>query len=143
MKHMMTLLFILAGVTCILIWPWVYVLYVRSAHTSALKQYAMLFGPVAMLFAGYMYYATQQTELSSEACGTIVAYQSYMSSGNKNKRQAFERVEILVNDAQYARHLRMDKDLQKLPVGTQACFEYYDRKLNPHLQDSVLIQWQH
>ena len=74
---MMTLLFILAGVTCILIWPWVYVLYVRSARTSALKQYAMLFGPVAMLFAGYMYYATQQTELSSEACGLSKLYEQW------------------------------------------------------------------
>lgn len=58
---MMTLLFILAGVICLLVWPWVYVLYVRSAHTSVLKQYAIL-------FAGYLYYATQQTELRSEAC---------------------------------------------------------------------------
>ena len=140
---MMTLLFILAGVICIGVWPWVYLLHVRDTHTSVLMQYAILFGPAAILFTGYIYYSAQQTEIRSQTCGTVVAYQSYMSSGNKNKRQSFERVEMIFNDTKYARHLRMDKDLQKVSVGSKVCFEYYDRKLNPHLKDSVLIQWRY
>lgn len=140
---MMTLLFILGGVICLVVWPWVYLLHVRDTQTSVLKQYAMLFGPAAALFTGYIYYSAQQTEIRSEACGTVVAYQSYMGGGNKNKRQSFERVEIIFNDTKYTRHLRINEKIKKLPTGTKACFEYYDRKLNPHLKDSVLIQWPH
>lgn len=70
-----------------------------------------------------------------------VTDQSYMSSGNKNKRKPFERVEILVKYSKHIRHLRIDEGLKKLPSGAKACFEYYDWKLNPHMQDSVLIQW--
>ncbi|OTG90965.1 hypothetical protein [Acinetobacter sp. ANC 3813] len=138
---MMSLLFILAGVICLIVWPWVYVLYVRSAQTSVPKQYAMLFGPAMALLVGYFYYSAQQTVIRSQACGTIVGYQNYMSSGNKNKRQPFERVEIVVDHLEYSRHFRIEDDLQKSPAGTKHCFEYYDRKLNPQMQDSVLIRW--
>ena len=138
---MMTLLFILAGVICFIVWPWLYLLHFRSVETQTLKQYVLLFGPAVALQAGYIYYSSQQTDIRSEACGTVVAYQRYMSSGNKNKRQPFERVEILVNHAKFTRHLRIDDELQKMPVDAKVCFKYYDRKLNPHMSDSILIDW--
>ncbi len=140
---MMALLFVLAGVICLMIWPWIYLLNYRNAQISGFKLYLMLCGPTAVLLVIYIYYAAQQTEIRSQSCGTVVGYQSYMSSGNKNKRKPFERVEIVFNDTKYTRHLRIDEKIQKLPAGTKACFEYYDRKLNPHMQDSVLIQWRH
>lgn len=140
---MMMLLFVLAALICFMIWPWIYLLHFRSAHTPVLKQYIALFSPSAVLLAVYLYYSEQQSVIRSQACGIVMGYQSYMSSGNKNKRKPFERVEIVFNDTKYTRHLRIDEKIQKLPTGTKACFEYYDRKLNPHMQDSVLIQWQH
>ncbi|WP_180010476.1 hypothetical protein [Acinetobacter sp. YH16037] len=138
---MSNFLFILGGVICLMVWPWIYLLHFHSTQTSVLKQYAALFCPAATLLAGYFYYSSLQTDVRSKACGTIVSYQRYMSSGNKNKRQPFERVEILVNHAKYTRHLRIANELQKQPAGANVCFEYYDRKLNPHMTDSILTQW--
>lgn len=138
---MSNFLFILGGVICLMVWPWLYLLHFQSVKKSVLKQYAALFGPAATLLAGYIYCSSLQVDVRSEACGTVVAYQSYMSSGNINKRQPFERVEILVNHTKYTRNFRIDDDLQKMPAGAKACFQYYDRKLNPQMSDSILIQW--
>lgn len=67
---------------------------------------------------------------------------SYLhESGNANKRKSFERVEILFDRVKYARHLRLDETIVKANVGTRICFEFYDLKLNTHLQDSTLIRW--
>ncbi|MCW8040507.1 MULTISPECIES: hypothetical protein [Acinetobacter] len=64
-----------------------------------------------------------------------------MTAGNTHQRKPFERIEILMDNAKYSRHLRIDEGLLKKGAGGRACFEFYDRKLNPHMQDSIVIKW--
>ena len=138
---MLKLLFVFVGVFCILVWPWVYLRCCRIAETQALKQYAMLFGPALVLLAGYFFYTGQPAEIRSQACGVVQGYQTFMTAGNSHQRKPFERIEILMDDAKYSRYLRIDGGLLKKGAGGRACFEFYDRKLNPHMQDSIVIKW--
>jgi hypothetical protein len=91
--------------------------------------------------AGYSFYTEPPAEIRSQACGVVQGYQTYMTAGNSHQRKPFERIEILMDDAKYSRHLRIDGGLLKKGAGGRACFEFYDRKLNPHIQDSIVIKW--
>ena len=97
--------------------------------------------PVILLISLGLYWTDGQKDKLSTGCGTIIQYTTYMSAGNKHKRQPFQRVEIQFHDQQYSRHIRIDDALATQQVGSSSCFEFYDRKLNAHLQDSNLIRW--
>ncbi|RKG31421.1 hypothetical protein [Acinetobacter tianfuensis] len=138
---MMALLYILGGLICLVIWPAFYVFRYHKETDHALKCNAMLFSPSVLLLSSYLLWFGQQQNVPSIACGMVQGYHTYMSSGNANKRKSFERVEILFDRVKYARHLRLDETIVKANVGTRICFEFYDLKLNTHLQDSTLIRW--
>lgn len=103
--------------------------------------YPVMLTPPALVLGLSAYLSDIQQDVISEQCGVIQAYQTYMGSGNKNKRQSFERVTILFDGQKYPRHLRFMADLSKKEIGQQVCFQFYDRKLNSHLKDSRLIAW--
>ena len=137
----MTLIWIFLGIVCLLIWPLLFTLRYSNSEMHLLKRYALLFSPAAALLGIYLFWVGQQQVVHSHACGVVKSYQSYMTSGNKNKRKPFERVEILFDQAQHSRYLRFNEATDKVDVGKYICFEFSDRKLNSHLKDSMLIRW--
>ncbi|CAB1211523.1 hypothetical protein [Acinetobacter bouvetii] len=138
---MFKLLFILGGLLCLIVWPLIYVLYYREHKTNALMFYTMLFAPAAILWGIFYMLSAQQQDMTSDACGVIQNYQIYRTAGNPNSRKPFQRVEILFDGAKYSKHLRVDGSLIKKDVGAHVCFEFYDRKKNPHMTDSKVITW--
>ncbi|OTG73187.1 hypothetical protein B9T26_08860 [Acinetobacter sp. ANC 4169] len=138
---MFKLLFILAALLCLVVWPLIYLLHYQKQNTNAFKLYMMLLSPASILLGIYLMFSVQQKDSHSKACGVVQAYQTYMTAGNVHKRKPFERVELLFDGAKYSRHLRIDGNLIKKDTGKHVCFQFYDRKLNPQMNDSKIIKW--
>lgn len=140
---MITLLWILGGIS-IFAWPFYAMMYMskyREQKYSPIIIYLIALTPSALLIGTAAYLSDIQKDVISEQCGVVEAYQTYMSSGNKNKRQSFERVTIFFYEQKYSRHLRFSDELSKKEIGKRVCFQFYDRKLNSHLSDSKIIAW--
>lgn len=97
--------------------------------------------PIVLLIGSGFYFMNRHEDKISQACGTIIEYKTYMTAGNKHKRKPFQRVEILFQGQQYSRHIKIDDALMNHKIGEYHCFEFYDRKLNAHMQDSKLVRW--
>lgn len=104
------------------------------------NKFLLMFLPLIFLIGGGFYLTDRQEDKISKGCGTIIEYKMYMSAGNKNNKKPFQRVEIQFLDQQYSRHLKIEDNLVIKKVGEYMCFEFYDRKLNPHLTDSSVVR---
>lgn len=140
---MIALLWILAGIS-LFAWPLYAMMYIpkyREQKYPPMVIYLIALTPSALFIGMAAYLSDLQKDVISEQCGVIQAYQTYMTAGNRNKRQSFERVTILFDGQKYSRHLRFSDQLSKKEIGKRVCFQFYDRKLNSHLKDSSLIGW--
>lgn len=139
----MTLLWIIGAIS-LFVWPFCVMIYInvyKSQIAHSLVIYLIILIPPVFILGLAFYLSQLQKDVVSQHCGIVEAYQTYQTAGNKNNRKSFERVKIIFDGQQTSRHLRVMDDVSKQKVGMRVCFKFYDRKLNSHLNDSILIDW--
>lgn len=127
---MVNVLWIL-GFLSVFVWPWyawIHLPKFRQQQYSIFVHFVVLCTPATFCFSLMLYFQNEQQTMISQDCGRVVDYQTYMTAGNKNKRQPFERVSIQFEGQKYVKHLRMPEELEHREPNTMVCVEFHDRK---------------